>query len=33
MIEAMGRALEEVTPQDTKCFLGHCGYRPMVQPQ
>jgi transposase len=32
MIEAMGRALDAITPQDTKGFFEHCGYRPLVQP-
>jgi transposase len=31
MIEAMGRALDAITPQDTKGFFEHCGYRPLVQ--
>jgi transposase len=31
-IEAMGRALEVITPQDTRGFFEHCGYRLLVQP-
>ncbi len=27
LIEAMGRALDEVTARDARGFLGHCGYR------
>jgi len=32
LIEAMGRALEAITPQDTRGFFEHCGYRLLVQP-
>ncbi len=27
LIEAMGRALEAITPQDAEGFFRHCGYR------
>src|SRR5215204_3137695 len=27
LIEAMGRALEAITPQDAEGFIRHCGYR------
>jgi transposase len=29
LIEAMGRALNAVTAQDTRGFFGHCGYAPL----
>lgn len=32
MIEAMGRALDAITPQETRGFFEHCGYRLLVQP-
>jgi transposase len=31
LIGAMGRALEAVTAQDARAFIGHCGYRSMDQ--
>jgi transposase len=31
LIEAMGRALDEVTARDARGFLGHCGYRAVDQ--
>ena len=31
LIEAMGRALDEVTARDARGFLGHCGYRAVGQ--
>jgi len=32
LIEAMGRALEAITPREAKGFFEHCGYRLPVQP-
>ncbi len=32
LIEAMGRALDAITPRDAKGFFEHCGYRLLVQP-
>ncbi len=32
LIGAMGRALDAVTEQDARGFLGHCGYRSVGQP-
>ena len=32
LVEAMGRALDAITPWDTKGFFEHCGYRLPVQP-
>jgi transposase len=32
LVEAMGRALDAITPQDAKGFFEHCGYRLLVQP-
>jgi transposase len=32
LVEAMGRALDAITPRDTKGFFEHCGYRLLVQP-
>ncbi len=32
LVEALGRALDEVTAQDALGFLGHCGYRLLGQP-
>jgi transposase len=31
MIEAMGRALDAITPQDARGFFEHCGYQLLVQ--
>ena len=31
LIEAMGRALEAITPQDAEGFFRHCGYRSPAQ--
>lgn len=31
LIEAMGRALEAITPWDARGFFGHCGYRVLGQ--
>jgi transposase len=31
LIEAMGRALDAVTPREASGFFAHCGYRPMDQ--
>lgn len=31
LIEAMGRALEMITPWDARGFFGHCGYRVLGQ--
>ncbi len=32
LIEAMGRALDAVTAEDTQGFFEHCGYRFSAQP-
>ncbi len=32
LVEAMGRALDTVTPQDARGFFEHCGYRSPAQP-
>ena len=32
LIEAMGRALDAITPRDARGFFEHCGYRILVQP-
>ena len=32
LVEAMGRALDAITPQDARGFFEHCGYRLLVQP-
>ena len=32
LIEAMGRALDAITPRDARVFFEHCGYRMLVQP-
>jgi transposase len=32
LVEAMGRALDAITPRDTKGFFEHCGYQLLVQP-
>jgi transposase len=32
LVEAMGGALEAITPRDAKGFFEHCGYRILVQP-
>ena len=32
LIEAMGRALDAITPRDARAFFEHCGYRMLVQP-
>ena len=32
LVEAMGRALDALTPRDARGFFGHCGYRPADQP-
>ncbi len=32
LIEAMGRALDAITPRDARGFFEHCGYRMLVQP-
>ena len=26
LVEAMGRALDEITPEDARGWFGHCGY-------
>ena len=31
LIEAMGRALDEVSARDARGFFGHCGYRTVNQ--
>ena len=32
LVEAMGQALDELTPRDVRGFFGHCGYRTVDQP-
>ena len=32
LIEAMGRALDAITPQDAQSFFRHCGYLSLEQP-
>jgi hypothetical protein len=32
LIEAMGRALDAITPQDAQSFFRHCGYLSLGQP-
>jgi transposase len=32
LVEAIGRALRAVTPEDTASFFAHAGYRPQDQP-
>jgi transposase/transposase-like protein len=32
LMEALGRALDAVTPEDVRGFFGHCGYRRAGQP-
>jgi transposase len=32
LLEAMGRALDAVTPSDARGFFEHRGYRPLAQP-
>jgi len=32
LIEAMGRALDAITPQDAQSFFRHCGYLSLRQP-
>jgi transposase len=32
LVEAMGRALNDVSARDARGFFGHCGYRPVGQP-
>ncbi len=32
LVEAMGRALDAVTAEDTRGFIKHCGYRFSAQP-
>ena len=32
LVESMGRALDAVSAQDARGFLGHCGYRSVGQP-
>ncbi len=32
LVEAIGRAIWAVTPEDAVGFFGHCGYLPAAQP-